>query len=226
MDVFKYLGREFPKTKEFFQRDDARQEEEERIASLFENFAEDEDVIFDSWVIQNYNYLKYRSLRKAVFLFFFFIATPMFALLITNESRQVLIDDIFNPESSFRLYYIVNLIGIVLYSFLHYLTWNQKTTGQMAFTISRLVVEDHGTTTEYMLDEAQYVEISRGTTFHMDDPAGVRYTGDNHVVIKKRNGEKEVFEFKIEDKEHSEELDELVKCLRINLGKKFIFKSI
>jgi len=104
MEVFSKLRDVFPQIKELEHGD--RYEETQRMEELFEDFTSKEDVLFDSFIIENDKFQKFRSVRKQIFLIVFFVALPMFALLIMDNSREMLFNDFMNPHSPFRPYYI------------------------------------------------------------------------------------------------------------------------
>lgn len=184
-----------------------------------------DQILFQTFIIQNTRYKKYRKLRGVFFLLLICLGTPLFFMTNTSSNRRSFFEDL-AAYPFLQYYYIGMLIIGLLYAIIHYTTWRIKKIGVLKFSEVQIKIEQAGKQESFQIVDLQKVVLERGSTFHKEEDNITKpYQGDNWLEIHYPNDIKK-YEFLLENKAHSESFEDMIYFLRNKYNQKIVFRSI
>jgi len=184
-------------------------------------------MIFETSLITNPRYKKYKIIRGVFYLALLVFGVPAFFLVESSSNRRSLSEDL--NEFPLLMYYflILTVIGI-FYGIIHYYSWRIKIIGQLKLDMNGLVILVEGDKKQISFQDIETIKITRSSTFHKGDDNGFSkpYKGNNWIELKLDNENLIKYEFMIKSEDHNDAFERMVKDLKIKLRQKFLFFSI
>lgn len=183
-------------------------------------------MYFETQIIENYRYRKYKWLRGALFLTLIVIGVPAHFMGSSAQKRESLSEDMEKiPELYY--YFIILAVLAVLYAIVHYSTWKRNVIGELRIVNDGIDIQINDVVKQIKFSTITLLKLERGSTFHKDDERiATPYYGDNWIEFTTQKGEVIKYEFAIDSMEHNQVFEAVVNQLRIHLKKRFYYVSI
>lgn len=180
---------------------------------------------FNTQIVHNIRYRKYRTIRGILFILFLVVGLPAYYMNKPTEGERGLLYEL--ERNPGLIYYYITLATIaILYGFTHYFTWRIKKVGSLKISEELIEIEDLDFKLSIKLNSLKKLLLERGSTYHKDEDFAKPYKGDNFIEVHLKDGGVYKFEFAINSEEHNEVFEKLVKYLTGKLGLRFKYISI
>jgi hypothetical protein len=183
-------------------------------------------MTFETEIINNPNYLKFKNVRRIMFVILLIYGTPAYFLGAGSPSKKNDFSNELSSSPELMIYYMSLLVLLIIYGIIHYSTWRMRNLGRLTIMPDRIKVEDKGNLTQIELTKIQRLSITRNSTYHKIDYVGKPYPGNNWLEITGNKGEKQSYEFTINNEDHNEKFEQIIQNLLKKMGSKVKYKSI